>query len=322
MKKILVLFTGGTIGSISHNGITDVDSSEKYLLISQYESIYRGSVKFECRRIMNVLSENITSYEWELLARKLYDVDFEAYSGVIITHGSDTLAYTAAFVGMLFRHSPVPVILVAANRPLNENGTNGLYNFACAVKIISDGKYNGIFAVYENVYLSTRMIPADTCLDKFSSYGGDEFYRISEKMLRKRFDPLLKEPLKLKKSVLKIYGYPDIDFTAYNIPESAGAVLFVPYHSATACVGSENSGRNITLLAEKCSEKNIQLYICGVKSSGNIYASLDKMLKSGIKPLGRMSDVAAYMKLLIGINQTEYTIDEFMNTDIYFETVK
>lgn len=46
------------------------------------------------------------------------------------------------------------------------------------------------------------------------------------------------------------------------------------------------------------------------------------MLKSGIKPLGRMSDVAAYMKLLIGINQTEYTIDEFMNTDIYFETVK
>ncbi|WP_164489112.1 asparaginase [Ruminococcus sp. Marseille-P6503] len=322
MKKILVLFTGGTIGSISDNGVTDVDESGKYLLISQYESIYGHSIEFECRRIMNILSENITSCEWELLADELSRIDFKAYSGVIITHGSDTLAYTAAFVGMLFRHSPVPVILIAANRPLNESGTNGLYNFSCAVKIISDGKYRGVFTVYEKVYLSTRMLPADTCLDRFSSYGGDEFYRISEEMLRKRFEPLLRKPLKLEKSVLKIYGYPDIDFTAYNIPESAGAVLFVPYHSATACTDSKSSGRNITLLAEKCSERKIPLYVCGVKSGGNIYASLDKMLKAGIKPLGRISDVSAYIKLLIGINQTEYPTEQFMNTDIYFETVK
>lgn len=322
MKKILVLFTGGTIGSVCENGVTDVDRSGKFLLTSHYEQVYGGNVEFHCCRIMNILSENITSANWQQLAEELYKVDFESYSGIIITHGSDTLAYTAAFVGMLFRHSQVPIILVAANLPLNRAGTNGLYNFANAVKLICEGKYHGVFAFYDKLYLATRMLPADTCLDRFSSYGGDEFYKVSQQMLQASFEPLLKKPLKLTKSVLKIHGYPDIDFSAFNVPENAGAVLYVPYHSGTACTSGDNPGKNITMLVEKCRKSNIPLYICGVKEGGSVYASLDAMLKEGIKTLGAISDVSAYIKLLIGINQTEYTLDEFMNTDIYFEIVK
>ena len=46
------------------------------------------------------------------------------------------------------------------------------------------------------------------------------------------------------------------------------------------------------------------------------------MFDAGIIPLGRISDVAAYIKLLIGINQNEYPLKEFMYMNIYFETVK
>lgn len=322
MNKILVLFTGGTIGSTSFNGIADVDSSKRFLLISQYENIYGHDTQFECRQIMNVLSENITVSELELLADELSRVNFSDYSGVIITHGSDTLAYTAAFIGMLFRHSPVPIILAASNLPLDEKGTNGLYNFTCAVKVISEGKYRGIFAAYESIYLSTRIIPADTCLDKFSSYGGNEFYRVSEKMLDNSFEPLLKNPLRLKKRVLKIFGYPDIDFSSYKLIENTGAVLYVPYHSGTACTVSPDDNKNITSLAKRCREKNIPLYICGVKTGGQFYISHKNMFDAGIIPLGRISDVAAYIKLLIGINQNEYPLKKFMEMNIYFETVK
>lgn len=319
MKKILVLFTGGTIGSSAVNSVINVDAGGKYLLIEQYQSVYGDETEFECRQILNILSENITSDEWEILCGELSKTDLSAYSGVIITHGSDTLAYTSALIGMLFRHSPVPIILIAANLPLNQKGTNGLFNFACGVKIISDGKYKGIFTVYEKTYLSTRMLPADTCLDRFSSYGGEEFAGISEKMLCESFAPLLKNPLHFKKHVLKIHGYPDMDFSAYRLPEDIGGVLYSPYHSGTACMRADKPERSFSYLADMCSEKNIPLYICGVKSSEQYYASLAKIMDGGVKTLGGISDVSAYMKLAIAINQNEYPLDDFMSTNIYFE---
>lgn len=321
MTKILVLFTGGTIGSKVNDGIVAVDESGKFLLVKQYESIYGRETDFECRQILNVLSENITSHEWQVIADELSGVDFDSYSGVIITHGSDTLAYTSALVGMLFRHSPIPIILTAANRPLTEKGTNGFYNFTCAVKIISDGKHCGVFTVYEDVYLSTRLLPADTCLDKFSAYGGDAFNGVSEQMLQKKFSPLLKKPLSLKKRVLKIQGYPDMDFSSYRIADGVGAVLYEPYHSATACMKENGGIMSFSYLAQMCAEKSLPLYICGVKNAAARYDTLDKMLRCGVKTVGKLSAPAAYIKLLIGINQTEYPLDEFMNMDIYFENI-
>lgn len=321
MKKILVLFTGGTIGSAVHDGIVSVDREKKYLLVDQYKSIYGRGVEFECRQILNILSENITSKEWQVIADELSGVDFNDYSGVIITHGSDTLAYTSALVGMLFRHSPVPIILTAANLPLTEKGTNGLYNFTCAVKMITDGKYRGVFTVYEEVFMSTRLLPADTCLDKFSVYGGEQFRGISEKMLEKKFPPLLKKPFKLEKRVLKIEGYPDMDFSAYRIPEGVGAVLYEPYHSATASMRENGGAMSFSYLADMCAEKGVPLYVCGVKNTPNRYDTLDKMMKCGIRTVGKISAPTAYIKLLIGINQSEYPLDEFMGMNIYFEEV-
>ncbi len=321
MKKILVLFTGGTIGSCSSNGVINVDDNQKYMLIEQYQSIYGKEITFECNQILNILSENITSTEWEIIADELNNIDFNSYSGIIITHGSDTLAYTSAFIGMLFRHTPIPIVITAANMPLNEKGTNGLYNFTCAVKFICDNKHNGIFTVYEDIFCPTRMLPADTCLDKFSSYGGDSFYRISNKMLDKTYEPILKNPLKLTRKVLKIHGYPDMDFSAYSISKNIGAVLYVPYHSGTASMCEDNKNQSFEYLSNLCENENIPLYICGIKNSDKYYDTLVKMMNSGAKTIGKISDVSAYMKLLIGINQTEYTLDEFMNTNIYFENI-
>ena len=84
---------------------------------------------------------------------------------------------------------------------------------------------------------------------------------------------------------------------------------------------SDASGMLLLDVEHKCWSRRM-CEICGVKEGGSVYASLDAMLKEGIKTLGAISDVSAYIKLLIGINQTEYTLDEFMNTDIYFEIVK
>lgn len=59
MKKILVLFTGGTIGSITTDGIIDVEREGKYAVVEAYKSAYGDEIGFECRQVLNILSENM-----------------------------------------------------------------------------------------------------------------------------------------------------------------------------------------------------------------------------------------------------------------------
>ena len=92
MKKILVLFTGGTIGSITTDGIIDVEREGKYAVVEAYKSAYGDDVEFECRQILNILSENMGFSGWEKMIHEINSIDTALYSGVILTHGSDTLA--------------------------------------------------------------------------------------------------------------------------------------------------------------------------------------------------------------------------------------
>ena len=90
------------------------------------------------------------------MIHEINSIDTALYSGVILTHGSDTLAYTSALLGMYFRHFDIPLFIIASNKPIGEKGSNGLFNFTSAVGLIKGGKYKGVFTLYERVMLPTR----------------------------------------------------------------------------------------------------------------------------------------------------------------------
>ena len=241
MKKILVLFTGGTIGSITTDGIIDVEQGGKYAVVEAYKSAYGDDVEFECRQVLNILSENMGFSGWEKMIHEINSIDTALYSGVILTHGSDTLAYTSALLGMYFRHFDIPLFIIASNKPIGEKGSNGLFNFTSAVGLIKEGKYKGVFTLYERVMLPTRVIPADTCRDRFGVYGYDGFNDfsvfsgVSENMLSRPSELIFHNDVKFGKRVLFIEGYPAMDFGCFVPNEDTAAVLYSPYHSATAC---------------------------------------------------------------------------------------
>lgn len=328
MKKILVLFTGGTIGSVSDDGIIHVAGDGKFSLIKAYREQFGCETQFECRQILNILSENIQLQHWERIAEILFNVDFSNYAGIIMTHGSDTLAYTSAFIGMYFRHIDIPLYIIASNKPLGEKGSNGLFNFAAAVEKIKENKYSGIFTLYEKVYISTRLIPADTCRDRFQAYGEDGcnefsvFHGINESWLSQPKERFFTQKPELKKGVLKIDGYPGIDFSCYSIGNDTAAVLYNPYHSGTGCTDI-SAGENYSLckFIEKCLIRDIKVYICGIKPGGAVYSTLRDIIKAGCIPMYSVSDVAAYMKLIIAYNQREYPVGEVLRRNLYFEIV-
>lgn len=325
MKKILVVLTGGTIGSRVEGNIIDVSGSSPYRLLALYTERYgRPAEEFEVTEPFSTLSENMTPQLLSRLCRVMDQIPYEQYEGVIVTHGSDTLSYTAALLGMLFRHVPVPVVLVASNLPLSEKGSNGLSNFAAGVDFIREGAVRGVFVIYQNprgvmdVFLSTRVVEADPYCDGFRDFTGrplgrmekghfllsegedlptkEELNRISERSF-----PL---PETFERKILMIRPYPGMSYGQFDLSGPPAAVLHYLYHSATACVAGEEE--SFFAFAQKCGKLGIPLYVASLKAHRDSrYASGEAVLRTGAVPMYNISPEAAYAKLLIGYNLPE-----------------
>ena len=162
-KKILVLFAGGIMGSVVNSDGARVFGEGSYELLMMYRRIFPNEVKFECRRILEVTSAQFTAESWERLMEVIRNIDTDNYQGIIITVPSDALPYTGALFGMFYRHIEIPMIITSCNKAVGEKGSNAVYNFAAAVELITKPRYSGIFISYENIYIATRLMPADNC---------------------------------------------------------------------------------------------------------------------------------------------------------------
>lgn len=95
--KILVVFTGGTIGSTENEGYISPDSEKSYRLINMFKDRAEGKypdIDFEIQSPYQMLSENNTCENLRKLASFFLSVDYNQYDGIIVTHGTDTLQYT------------------------------------------------------------------------------------------------------------------------------------------------------------------------------------------------------------------------------------
>lgn len=336
--KILVVLTGGTIGSKVTSKVIDVNSAAAYNLINLYEERYGRNEEFEIIQPLNVLSENLTPFYWEKLYECMEQICLNDYDGIIITHGSDTIAYTAAMMGYCYRHTAIPIVLIASNYELQDARSNGISNFYNAVCFIEEQAAKGVYVIFQNdgaenvVYLATRIMEADTYLDQFSSYGKVDFGRMvdghfvkteheqnpSIEDVNAEKEKMVKINNGFKKSVLMIHPYPGLDYSRILIDENVGAVLHCLYHSATAC-SSEGNYSAVDFI-RSCRKKGIEIYVSSFKQSVNdLYASSMDILEAGAIPLVNISTEAAYAKLVIAYNQQEMKPEEFMKENIYFE---
>ncbi len=336
MKPILVVLTGGTIGSSMENGKIGLRGGTARIL-ELYRHTY-GNDCFETVCPITLLSENMTPYDWARLYGCLRDVHTERYAGLIVCHGSDTLPYTAALLGFLFRHLPIPLILVASNRPLGTEGSNGLSNFAAAVRLIRREALPGVYVSYENtpgdmrLYLSTRLLEADPYHDRFMSYGGIDLARITEQgllpfasscnpslsQLRQPRPPIDCPVLDPEKPIALIRPYPGLDYRQFRWAVKPCAILHTDYHSDTASTAPGPYG--LPGFVARCTEEGIPVYLCSLRQSHRaLYETTLQLLQIGVRPLFSLSTEAALAKLRVAYNQTAMPPEEYLKTDIYYE---
>jgi L-asparaginase len=241
MNNILIIGTGGTIACTKGDDI-HLDNPFKIL-----DYVSSKGTSFHCVSPFSVLSENISINLWQQLIDCIATVDFSKYKGVIILHGSDTLAYTGALLGNIFQDKAI--VLVAADKPIEDESSNGIENFQNAVDFIINGG-NGVKISYNGISPAVATVSASE---------NDQFFTTGQEL------GTIKNPTLHNRNILVIKPYVEINYDNYCL-DNVDAVLHTMYHSATV-------PEVVKPFISKCKEKNIPFYFVTNKASADYESS-------------------------------------------------
>ena len=349
--RVKVIFTGGTIGSSSSEGVisTDTAAAGKLLIenfLKKSDSQNRDKVEFSVEEPYTCLSEDLTTDTWNKLIEALRRVPFNQYDGIVITHGTDTMAYTANLLSILLAGIRIPVVLVGSNHVLTDERANGNRNFSDAIDLIASRSYPGVYVIFSGrVYLGSRIMQCRSFTDSYESVSGVDFARMKqgkvtpiahsqnpseEQVLSMAgaLSPLLYKVPALTNSVLLVRPYVGLDYRDIQPGAHIKAVLHELYHSATACVGQNGpfSDSSILSLSRACKENGRLLFIAPFKEAllaeEDQYSTTSEMVKDGVQLALDMSCEAVYTKLLLAT--ALYGADRekcaaFVNANFFFE---
>lgn len=316
--KILVVFTGGTIGSSQKDGFVSTDSGKPYRILELYKSVSEkkyGKICWETASPYEELSENLTCSLLGKLIIFLRDNCIEKdYDGIIVTHGTDTLQYTAAALSYCFGDLSIPIVLVSSNYILEDSRANGVENFARAVDFIEAGMAGGVFVSYRmagecaKIHCGTRVLSHMAYSDAVESLYGMEYAYFDNGGFKPNPEfPALSGDRGICKIFRDSFGdaennhdtfsdvvwiRPYVGMHYQKLSENVKAVLHDSYHSGTICSKSEDLER----FAEDAKIRQIPVFVCGCGDSA-MYESKKIYDRLGFIVLPVASPLAMYMKL-------------------------
>ena len=328
--NITVIFTGGTIGSSVQQEFVSTDAQMPYRLLAMYEAEQKKKSaaipNFRTQAPYTTLSEYMDgSHLNRLIAcvHSLLTTDDPDIDGIIITHGTDTLPFTAAALGMCFAYARIPILLVSSNYILDDPRANGLTNFAAAVDYIYDWKHahSGQGTAIETPAspdTTTAMytpgfpiLPTAVGISYCNTGSTPKIYNALGIYNHRPFDDSLYErpydayaeaiaPVLRKCSVVSHFEttcpvcfFQSMPGMQYYLPNDTRAVLIHAYHSGT--INTKNP--SLLALTERAAQKKIPIYLTGISASSTDYDSKAAYESLGIIPLPEYSPLVAYMYL-------------------------
>lgn len=298
-KKILVVFTGGTIGSEAKGSNVGLSSGSRKLLLDKYRQARGEDVTFDELTPLNILSENVQSEDLHTLYECVSRVDESAYDGIIITHGTDTLCFSVNWFSRVMRAAKKPVVFVSSLFPLSDERSNGLKNFCGAVDFIEKSALKGVYCAFANdnenckIHLGSRLIYPDESNGFYHSVLGVHFAEIIDGEPVYNQSPYLPtvEEIKnysgvnakpdLSTEVMLITMRSLLNFTSYDFSRvKPKAVVVELSHSGTVC--TQGSELNFNKFASYCESEGVPVVIAPVFSSARVYESMTSLPKSVI----------------------------------------
>ncbi|MCR4396907.1 MAG: asparaginase [Candidatus Saccharicenans sp.] len=175
-KKILVLFCGGTIvmEEKGHGSLSVPDNKDSAIeMLRNVEPRLSTIADYDIEFIANIDSTNITPEDWDRMLLKIKE-KYQQYDGFVITHGTDTMAYTAAALNLAISGLGKPVILTGSQIPASKIETDARLNLVNAFRVATMD-ISGVFIVFDQRII----LGSESSLDAFQTVNGEDAGEIS-----------------------------------------------------------------------------------------------------------------------------------------------
>ena len=143
-RKIIIINTGGTLSSVmKENGFApglNTHDMEKEL------HIVSGDTSLEIEDFCALDSANIFPEDWSLLARRISEVR-NSYDGIVVIHGTDTLAYTSSMLSFMLQNINIPVVITGSQLSIKDPIADAMENCRCAIHMAASG-IPGVFVAF------------------------------------------------------------------------------------------------------------------------------------------------------------------------------
>ncbi len=153
-KHILLLTTGGTIASMpGGEGLEPQGPGIFEREMEQLGTYYDITV----RDLICLDSSNIRPAEWQLIAEAIFECRND-YDGIVVSHGTDTMAYTASAVTFMLQNINLPVVFTGSQLPLADMLSDGSQNLRAAFAMAATG-HPGVFLAFDRkIMLGCRAV--------------------------------------------------------------------------------------------------------------------------------------------------------------------
>jgi len=178
LPRLSIISTGGTIASkIDYRTGAVTSQFDADDIIDAIPSLAEIA-NIEGTLLYNILSENMRPESWSELAQRIYNEVRAGADGVLVTHGTDTLGYSAAALSFMLQ-VPVPVVLVGSQRSADRPSSDNVVNAVCAA-VVATSDLAGVFAVmHEDASDDTCLVHQGTRAKKMHTSRRDAFRSVN-----------------------------------------------------------------------------------------------------------------------------------------------
>lgn len=334
--RVTLISTGGTIASkvdYETGAVTPALSPEEITeWVPEVEEIAHISTK----EIMSIFSEDMKPELWSRIAEEVYAEMVDGVTGVVVAHGTDTMAYTSAALAFAIRDKPVPVVFVGSQRSSDRPSTDAALNLISAVIVASRATFaESVIVMHSSTSDDASAVHRGVKARKMHTSRRDAFQSVNDKPLalvyplkrelvvigkiyeeRGSKNPVLMHRFDNRVALVKFYPGMNGDIIDYLIDRGYHGIVLEG-------TGLGHVSNDLIEPIKRAVEAGIPVVMTSQCLFGRVnmyvYSTGRRLLEAGVIPGGDMLPEVAYVKLswiLGSVSRDLNEVREYMERNI------